>query len=181
MRSAERIVTDGERRWNGGLEADLGITETESTSVELSRACYILCCQQSGRQQHAIEEDGKDRRVAWKQAMFQMWASLSSPNASTHHGHLIRVGSVPKDMVCADSVEHGVLGELVRMNSDTETVETSTKSHHKIRELPCKAATQCWVLTPENGQDPERWWNPCVYCNTSCNSQGVGITKTYID
>lgn len=75
-------------------------------------------------------------------------------------------------MFCADGGKHGTLVDLVRMNSDRETVETSIKSCHKLEsELPCKAATQYWVFTPEYGEDLEKCQNPWMYWNISCDAK----------
>lgn len=125
---------------------------------------------ESGRQQHAIEEDSERQKISWEAGNVSDVGFSKFPNAPTHHRHLTRVGSVPKGMFCADSEEHGILVDLVRTNSDTEPMETSIKSRHELRELLCKAAIQCSVLPPEYSQELERCPNLYVYCNTNCNS-----------
>ena len=77
---------------------------------------HAMLSAESGRQQHATEEDRKDRRAAEESGDVSDVGFSEFPNASTHHRHLTRVGNVPKDMFCADSEEHAILVDLVRMN-----------------------------------------------------------------
>lgn len=125
------------------------------------------------RQAAACNRGRSERqKSSWEAGNVSDMGFSKFPDASTHHRHLTRVGNVPKDMFCADGEKHGTLVDLVRMNSDTETVETSIKSRHKLEsELPCKAATQCWVFTPEYGEDLEKCQTPWVHRNISCDAK----------